>query len=220
MMRMFWHILRRDLIRRMPGGRDGGAALPLLFFLCVVILYPFAVGPNARILEQTGGGILWVAALLASILPLERLVRGDIEGGIFDQFAVRDIAEETVLLARLVAHWISFAPLLLLACFPAAALLGLPAERLGSLLLSLLVGTPGLAAIGLLIACLTAGLKSASALGGILLIPLSVPLLIFGAGAYQTGEIAPLAFCASMSLVLCAIAPIAGAGAIRAARER
>jgi heme exporter protein B len=82
--------------------------LPLLFFLAVAMLFPFAVGPDARLLGRTGAGVIWVAALLAAILPLDRLVEPDLEAGFFDQWALRGIAEEALLLVRIIAHWISF----------------------------------------------------------------------------------------------------------------
>ena len=215
-----FHIFLRDLARLAPGGQArGGTLLPLLFFLAVAMLFPFAVGPDAPLLARTGGGVVWVAALLAAILPLDRLVSPDLEGGFFDQWALRGIAEEAVLAVRLIAHWLSFGPPLMLAALPAAALLGLDAATLRALELGLLAGTPGLAAIGLLIAGLTASLRSGAALAGLLLIPLAVPILIFGAGSLAPGGEAGLALTAAISLVLMAITPLAAGTAIRATRE-
>ena len=85
-------ILRRDLALLLPGGRRGGSMLPILFFLSVAMLYPFAVGPNPTLLARTGGGVIWVAALLAAILPLDRLLAPDLEQGFFDQWALRGVA--------------------------------------------------------------------------------------------------------------------------------
>ncbi|MEO6041957.1 MAG: heme exporter protein CcmB [Croceibacterium sp.] len=212
-------ILRRDLALLIPGGRRGGALLPVLFFLAVAMLYPFAVGPNAALLARTGGGVLWVAALLAAILPLDRLLASDLERGFFDQWALRGIAEEAVVAVRLLAHWVSFGPPLMLAALPAAALLGLSGATLRTVELGLLAGTPGLAAIGLIIAALTVGLRGGAALGGLLMIPLAVPLLVFGAGALSTGGTAGIALTAAISLLLVAIAPFAAGAAIRGARE-
>jgi heme exporter protein B len=211
-------LLRRDLGLAFGGGR-GGPWLPVLFFVAVAVLYPFAVGPDAPLLAQTGGGVLWIAALLASILPIDRLVAPDVENGVFDQLTLRGMSEEAVLTIRLVAHWLSFGPLLLLATLLAAALFDLPAATLRTLLIGLLAGTPGLAAIGLVIAALTASVRGGAALGGLLLIPLSVPILIFGAGALARPDSAGLALCAAISLALCAVAPFASAAAVRAARE-
>lgn len=119
----------------------------------------------------------------------------------------------------IIAHWLSFGPPLLLATFPAAALLKIEGESFSILLLGLLAGTPGLAAIGLMIAALTASLRAGAALSGLLLIPLALPILIFGAGALARGDPVSLGFVGAISLGLVAIAPFAAGAAIRAARE-
>lgn len=212
-------LLKRDLATLLPGGRRGGTLLPLLFFLAVAMIYPFAVGPEPALLARTGGGVIWVAALLAAILPLERLVSADLEAGVFDQLHLRGVSEELAMASRLLAHWLAFAPLLLLATLPAAALLGLPGVTVRTLLIGLLAGTPGLAAIGLAIAALTASLRGGAALAGLMVIPLAIPILIFGAGALARPDPAALAFTAAISLGLCALAPFAAGAAIRAARE-
>lgn len=213
-------ILRRDLSLLLPGGRRGGTMLPILFFLAVAMLYPFAVGPNPTLLARTGGGVIWVAALLAAILPLDRLLAPDLEQGFFDQWALRGVAEEAVVAVRVLAHWLSFGPPLMLAALPAAALLGLEGEALRTVELGLLAGTPGLAAIGVIIAALTVTLRGGgAALAGLMLIPLAVPILIFGAGALSTGGQGGIALTGAISLLLVAIAPFAGGAAIRAARE-
>ncbi len=211
-------LLRRDLARFFPFA-GSGAALPVVFFVAVAMLYPFAVGPDANLLARTGGGVVWIAALLAAILPLEKLVARDIELGVFDQLRLRGVTEEVMMAVRLAAHWLSFGPPLILATFPAAALLNLDGPSLHLLLLGLLAGTPGLAAIGLTIAALTASLRAGAALSGLLLIPLALPILIFGAGALTRQDQASLGFVAAISLALVAIAPFAAGAAIRAARE-
>ena len=211
-------LLRRDLAL-LIGGRRGGVVMPLLFFLSVAMLYPFGVGPAAPLLARTGGGVIWVAALLAAILPLDRLVAPDLEQGFFDQWALRGIAEEMVIAVRMLAHWLTFGPTLMLAALPAAALLGIEGATLRTVELGLLAGTPGLAAIGVMIAALTASLRGGAALAGLLLIPLAVPLLVFGAGSLATGGESGLALCAAISLALVAVTPFAGGAAIRAARE-
>lgn len=215
-----WPIFRRDLALLLRGAQGrGGAALPLLFFLAVAMLYPFAVGPDARLLARTGAGVIWVAALLAAILPLDRLVEPDVEAGLFDQWALRGLSEEALLLVRIAAHWISFGVPLMLAAPVSATLLSLDGAQLWTVELGLLLGTPGLAAIGVTIAALTAGLRAGAALGGLLAIPLAVPLLIFGAGSLQPGGEGGLALLAACSLVALALAPFAGGAAIRAGRE-
>jgi len=213
-------LLKRDLARFLPGTASGGTMLPLLFFLAVAMLYPFAIGPNPTLLAATGGGVIWVAALLAAILPLDRLLASDMHEGFFDQWALRGISEEVVVAVRLLAHWLSFGPFIMLAALPASALVGIDGETLRIVELGLLAGTPGLAAIGIIIAAITVGLRSGgAALSGLLVIPLAVPLLIVGAGALSTGGDGGLALTAAISLLLVAIAPFAGGAAIRAARE-
>ncbi len=212
-------LLRRDVAAMFGGGRRGTTVLPVLFFLAVAMIYPFAVGPAPTLLARSGGGVLWVAALLAAILPLDRLLAGDVESGFFDQLFLRGIAEEAAVAVRVLAHWLSFGPPLMLAAVPASALVGIDGETLWTLELGLLAGTPGLAAIGVIIAALTVGLRGGAALSGLLLIPLAVPLLVFGAGALSTGGAGGIALTGAISLLLVAIAPFAGGAAIRAARE-
>ena len=216
---MILALLRRDLAQFFPF-TGSGAALPTVFFVAVAMLFPFAVGPDANLLAKTGGGVVWIAALLAAILPLEKLVARDIALGFFDQLKLRGATEEAMMAVRLLAHWLSFGPPLLLATFPAAALLKIEGESFSILLLGLLAGTPGLAAIGLMIAALTASLRAGAALSGLLLIPLALPILIFGAGALARADPVSLGFVGAISLGLVAIAPFAAGAAIRAAREQ
>jgi heme exporter protein B len=211
-------LLRRDLAQFFPF-TGSGAALPVVFFVAVAMLFPFAVGPDANLMAKTGGGVVWIAALLAAILPLEKLVARDIELGFFDQLKLRGVTEEAMMAVRLIAHWLSFGPPLVLATLPAAALLKIGGETFQILLLGLLAGTPGLAAIGLMIAALTASLRAGAALSGLLLIPLALPILIFGAGALARQDQVSLGFVAAISLALVALAPFAAGAAIRAARE-
>lgn len=218
MIRQLLLLLRRDLAMLLPGGRRGGTMLPLLFFVAVAMLFPFAVGPDAALLTRTGGGVIWIAALLAAILPLDRLIEPDLELGMFDQLALRGMSEEAIIAVRVLAHWLSFGPPLMFATLPAAALLGLDAEHLRLVELGLLVGTPGLAALGVTVAALTAGLRGGVALAGLLVIPLAVPLLIFGAGSLATGGTSGIALSGAASLVLLALTPFAAGAAVRNAR--
>lgn len=211
-------LLRRDLALLLGAGRRGATILPVLFFVAVAMLMPFAIGPDPKLLARVGGGTIWVAALLAAILPLDRLIEPDLEHGMFDQWALRGIAEEAVIAVRIFAHWLGFGPPLILAAVPAAALLGLDGPTLRTVELGLLAGTPGLAALGVTVAALTAGLRGGTALAGLLVIPLAVPLLIFGAGSLAPGGETGLAYCAAASLVLLALAPFASGAAIKAAR--
>jgi heme exporter protein B len=210
---LVWRELRQS-------AAGGAALLPLIFFLLVATLFPFAVGPDGPLLARTGGGALWMAALLAALLPVDRLIEPDRAAGVLDQLAVRGVTEETVALAKLAGHWLSFGPPLMVAALPAAALMKLPQDVLLRLELGLLVGTPGLAALTLGVAALTAGLRPGGALAGLLMLPLAVPLLIFGAGLVERGtEAGALQLLGAVSLLLVAGAPFVAGAAIRAARD-
>lgn len=209
-------LIARDLS---SGARRAGLWLPVAFLLLVASLYPFAVGPGAAILARTGGGMLWIAALLASLLPVDSLIAPDRDSGLLDQLSLRGIGEEMIVTARLLSHWIGFGPPLMLASLPAAALLKLDAATIARLELGLLLGTPALAALGVLVAALTAGLRSSGALAGLLALPLCVPLLIFGAGTLTDGSGSAFKLLAASSLLLIAITPFAGGAALRAARD-
>ena len=209
------------ILRELRLGAAGGAMfLPLVFFLLVATLFPFAVGPDGPLLARTGGGALWMAALLAALLPVDRLVEPDRESGMLDQLAVRGVGDEQVAAAKLAGHWLGFGPPLMLAAIPGAALLKLPEEILVRLEIGLLAGTPGLAALALIVAALTAGLRSGGALAGLLLLPVAVPILIFGAAYVERGgDSGALKLLAAASLFLVAIAPFAAGAAIRAGRD-
>ncbi|HYE26661.1 MAG TPA: heme exporter protein CcmB [Allosphingosinicella sp.] len=210
-------LVLRDLRQAAAGG---ALFLPVFFFLLVATLFPFAVGPDGPLLGRIGGGALWTAALLAALLPIDRLVEPDREAGMLDQLAVRGLGDEQVAAAKLAGHWLGFGPPLMLAAIPGAALLKLPQEILWRLEIGLLAGTPGLAALALVVAALTAGLRSGGALAGLLLLPVAVPILIFGAGyVEQGGDSGALKLLAASSLFLVALAPFAAGAAIRAARD-
>jgi len=211
-MNPFVRLVRRDLARAFA---HGGAWLPLVFYLLVATLFPFAIGPDPALLAKVGSGALWTAALLAALLPVERLVRPDIASGVLDQFAIRGQSDESVAAAKLVAHWLSFGPLLMAATLLAAALLNLDGPTLTRLEVGLLLGTPGLAALGLAVAALTASLRSTGALIGLVMLPLAVPLLIFGAGSGAGA----LKLLAATSLLFVAGAPFVAGAALRAGRS-
>ena len=209
-------IIRRELSLAFG---QGGGMMPILFFLLVATLYPFAIGPDALLLGKTGGGILWIAALLAALLPVDRLIRPDHENGMLDQYQVRGVTDETVALAKMIGHWLGFGPPLMLAVLPAAALLKLDAAIVLRLELGLAIGTPGLAALALATASLTVGLRGAAALAGLLMLPLCIPLLIFGAGSLAPDGMGALKLLGAVSLVLVAGAPFAAGAALRAMRD-
>ena len=204
---MIARLIGRDIRR----GFTGAAWLPIAFFLLVATLIPFAVGPDAKLLGQIAPGILWIAALTAALLPIERLVEPDRADGVLDQLALRGVAEESVAIAKIIAHWLAFAPLLLIAAIPASALLAMDGPSLAQSALALAIGTPALAALAVAVAAVTAGLPRAGSLAGLLLLPLAVPLLIFGASNALLLE-------AAVSLLITAGAPFVSGAAIRAAR--
>ncbi|MEG3177907.1 heme exporter protein CcmB [Sphingomonas sp. RB3P16] len=197
---------------------SGGMINALAFFLLVTILFPFAVGPDTVLLARIGGGVIWAAALLAALMPVERLVGPDAEAGVLDQLSVRGFAMPTVAAAKIVAHWLGFGPPLMLAAVVAAGLLGLPATTLGTVELGLLIGTPGLAALAVATSALVTGLRGAGSVAGLVMLPLAVPLLIFGAGSLD-GGMAAVKLLAATSLVLLAGAPFVAGAAMRSALD-
>lgn len=206
---MLWTLFRRDagLIARSPA-----LWLPVMFFVLVAALFPFAVGPDARLLARIAPGIIWVAALLASLLPVETLLAPDVEDGSIDQLIARGIALELVCAARIAAHWLGFAVPLLAALPVAAVLLGLDAATAMRLAAALLLGTPALASLAVVAAALTAGLKGGGALAGLIVLPLALPVLIFGVGSDVAGAFRLLA---AASLVALALGPFAAAAALK-----
>lgn len=204
---MIGRLIARDVRR----GLTGPAWLPVAFFLLVATLVPFAIGPDAQLLSRVATGILWIAALTAALLPIERLIEPDRASGVLDQLALGGLAEESVAIAKIAAHWLTFAPLLLIAALPASALLAMDGDAVMRAMLALAIGTPGLAALAVAVAAVTAGLPRAGALAGLLLLPFAVPLLIFAVGDALLLE-------AAVSLLLTAGSPFVAGAAIRASR--
>jgi len=197
----------------------GGLWLPIIFYLAVATLFPFVTGPDKALLAATGGGILWISALLASLLPIERLILPDREAGVLDQLNLRGWSDEWIAAAKIAGHILAFGVPLMLASIIASALIGLPEERLATLLIGLALALPALAGLGVTIAALTAGLNGASALGGLLLVPLAVPILIFGAATLDDSPGNAMQLLLAISLAMTALSPFAAGAALRAARE-
>lgn len=206
------------IAREVRRGLHGAAWLPVAFFLLVATIVPFAVGPDARLLGRIGGGALWIAALTAALLPVERLIDPDRADGVLDQLALAGTLDEAVGAAKIAGHWLTFGPLLLIAAVPGSFMVGLDGPALARSLLSLAIGTPALAALAVAVAALTAGLPRAGALAGLLMMPLAVPLVIFSAAATGDGESAALKLEAAVSLLIVAGAPFITGAAIRASR--
>ncbi len=211
---MIGALIRRDVRR----GLAGAAWMPVAFFLLVAAIVPFAVGPDAQLLARIGGGALWIAALTAALLPIERLIEPDRADGVLDQLALSGASEEGVAIAKIVGHWLTFGPLLLIAAVPASVLVGLDGAALVRAIVALAIGTPALAALAVAVAALTAGLPRAGSLAGLLLMPLAVPLVIFGAAATGVDPGGALKLEAAVALLTLAGAPFVTGAAIRASR--
>lgn len=218
MIRAFGLIMRRELTIAFRRWSD--LALPLMFFVIVCTLFPLAVGQDAETLRDIGPGAIWVAALLATLLSLNSLFREDFEDGSLEQLALSPQPLTVLLLAKTSAHWIvTELPLVIIA--PILALgFGMPASGISGLMLTLLIGTPALSLIGSVGAALTAGLRGASGLLALLLLPLTVPVLIFGArAAALAGEglaiDGPLFLLGGLTLLALTLTPFATAAAVR-----
>ncbi len=211
-------LLIRDLRLAMRAG--GGFGLGLAFFLLVAVLVPLGVGPEGRVLAMIAPGILWVGALLACLLSLDRIFALDFEDGSLDLLATAPIPLEGVVAVKALAHWLVTGLPLTLVAPVLAVLLNLPAGGFGWLVLSLALGTPALSVIGAFGAALTVGLKRGGLLLSLLVLPLYVPTLIFGAEVVRRGTSGletgtPLALLAAITLGSAALLPFAAAAAIR-----
>jgi heme exporter protein B len=192
-------LLLRDMRLAMRAG--GGFGLSLAFFLIVVVLVPFGVGPEMGLLSKIAPGILWVGALLACLLSLDRIFALDFEDGTLDLLATAPLPLEAVVSVKSLAHWITTGLPLVLAAPVLGVLLGLQSDAFYWIVLSLLMGTPALSVIGTFGAALTVGLKRGGLLLSLLVLPLYVPTLIFGAELARRG-IAGMDVGTPMSLLL------------------
>jgi heme exporter protein B len=192
-------LLLRDVRLAMRAG--GGFGLSLAFFLIVVVLVPFGVGPEMGLLSKIAPGILWVGALLACLLSLDRIFALDFEDGTLDLLATAPLPLEAVVSVKSLAHWITTGLPLVLAAPVLGVLLGLQSDAFYWIVLSLLLGTPALSVIGTFGAALTVGLKRGGLLLSLLVLPLYVPTLIFGAELARRG-IAGMDVGTPMSLLL------------------
>ena len=192
-------LLLRDVRLAMRAG--GGLGLSLAFFLIVVVLVPFGVGPEMGLLSKIAPGILWVGALLACLLSLDRIFALDFEDGTLDLLATAPLPLEAVVSMKSLVHWITTGLPLVLAAPVLGVLLGLQSDAFYWIVLSLLLGTPALSVIGTFGAALTVGLKRGGLLLSLLVLPLYVPTLIFGAELARRG-IAGMDVGTPMSLLL------------------
>jgi len=212
-------ILMRDM--RLAVRVGGGALIGVLFFLIVVTLVPFAIGPDLVLLARIGPAILWLGALLATLLALDRLIAMDQEDGSLDLILMAPVPLELALAAKALAHWLSTGLPLVVAAPLLGLLLNLDPAATGAVALTLAAGTPALTFIGLIGAALTVALRRGGLLLAILVLPLSIPVLIFGVAAANAAIVGPVPFGTPFS-ILCAltlisivIGPFAAAVALR-----
>ena len=218
-MSAFLAIVRRDLlIARRQGG---GSLLAVAFFVVVAALFPFAVGSEPAVLRGIAPGVIWVSALLATLLSLDRLFQADFEDGSLDILALSPQPLFLTVLAKVLAHWLVVGVPLVIAAPLTGILLNLPIEAFPVLIASALIGTPALSLIGAIGAALTAGIRRGGVLVPLLVLPLYIPTLIFGVAA--TGAPAnaaePLMLLVAVSLMALVLAPLAAAAALRLALE-
>src|SRR2546421_3750786 len=216
-------LLLRDI--RLAVRVGGGALMGVLFFLIVVTLVPFAIGPDLVQLRRFGPAILWLGALLASLLTLDRLLAADHEDGSLDLLLMGSTPLELSLLAKAVAHWITTGLPLVIAAPLLGLFLNLEPIAIGGVALTLLAGTPALTCIGLIGAALSVALRRGGLLLPVLVLPLTVPVLIFGVSASNAAIVGPVTFGAPF-LILCALSlgslvlgPFAAAAALRSSSE-
>lgn len=214
----FWRLLRRDLTLALR--RRGDIANPLLFFVLAVTLFPLGIGPEPQRLAEIAPGVLLVAALLATLLSLDGLFRSDFEDGALEQLLLMPQPLSVLVLAKILAHWlVTGLPLLMLSPL-LGVVLHLNSTGIAALMAALALGTPVLSLVGAIGIALTVGLRRGGMLLSLLVLPLYVPVLIFGAGAVAqsqmgldySGQLALLG--ALLALALC-LAPLACAAALR-----
>jgi len=214
----FAAIVRRDLTLAVRYRTE--AAHPLLFFLIVVALVPLGLSPRRETLELIAPGVFWIGALLATLLSLERMFRTDFEDGSLELMLISPHPLPLIVLAKILAHWLVTGLPLLVAAPLSALLLGLPANGLATLLVTLVLGTPTLSAVGAIGVALTVGLRRGGMLLSLLVLPLYVPVLVFAASAVSAatdglpilGQIYVLGALAALSVTL---APVTAAAALR-----
>jgi len=212
-------LLLRDL--RLAVRVGGGALIGVLFFLIVVTLMPFAVGPDLALLGRIGPAILWLGALLANLLALDRLITVDYEDGSLDLLLMARVPLELAVAVKALAHWLTTGLPLVIAAPVLALFLDLEPRAMAAVALTLLVGTPALTCIGAMGAALAVTLRRGGLILAVLVLPLTIPVLIFGVAAANAAVVGPMPFgppftilCA-LSLISFVIGPFAAAAALR-----
>ena len=215
-------LIARDV--RLAFRQGGGGLLAVGFFAVTCILFPFGVGPEPEVLRRIAAGVVWVAALLASLLSLDRLFQADLEDGSLDLLALGRTPLDLVVLAKCLAHWLTTGLPLVVAAPVLAALLNLESGAWPVLILALLLGTSSLSLIGAVGAALTVGVRRGGVLLSLLVLPLVVPVLIFGVAAVDAAALGlnprpHLLLLAGTGLFSVVLAPLAGAAALRLALD-
>lgn len=215
-------IFVRDL--RVAFRVGGGTGIGVVFFLAIVIIVPFAVGPDLPLLARIGPAMLWIGALLATLLGLDRIFSADHDDGSLDQLLLAPVPLELAAAAKGVAHWVATGLPLVIAAPLLGLLLGIDAAPLAAVTLTLLIGTPGLTFLGLVGAALATALPRGGLLVAVLILPMTIPVLIFGVAASGAAAGAvpvetSLKLVAAMSLATLVLGPIAAAAAIRQIRD-
>ena len=218
----FLHLVRLELTLALRGGI--GTLMTVVFFVIAVTLFPLGVGPELGLLSRIAPGAIWVAALLAALLSLDRLFVADHEDGSLEQLMLGVLPLEFVVLAKTVAHWLTTGLPLCTAAPVLAILLNMSVDGLVILIVSLLLGTPILSLIGAVGAALTVGLRRGGSLIALLVLPLYVPVLIFGVGAVEgavldVGVRANLSILAGGLVAALTLGPLAAAAALRTTAE-
>lgn len=217
-MNFFWAAVRRDLLLAFRHRNE--IVNPLAFFLMVAVLFPLGVSPEAKFLAQVAPGVIWVAALLASLLSVDGIFRTDFDDGSLEQMLISPQSLGVLVLAKVVSHWFISGFLLALLSPLLAMMLFLPSSGLFALVVSLLLGTPTLSLIGAIGAALTVGLRKGGVLISLLVLPLYIPVLIFGAGTVQAAAVGMpiagyLALLAAVLVVSLMVAPWAIVAALK-----
>jgi len=218
-MSAFTALLLRDM--RLSIRVGGGALMGALFFLIVVVMMPFAVGPDLNLLARIGPAILWLGALLASLLALDRLFAVDHEDGSLDLLMMGSMPLELAVLAKAIAHWLTTGLPLVIIAPVLGLMLNVELSAMGVVALTLLAGTPALTFIGLIGAALSVALRRGGLLLAVLVLPLTIPVLIFGVAAANAAIVGPAPFGPPFT-ILCALSlgslvlgPVAAAAALR-----
>lgn len=218
----FLEVVRRDLRLALRQGSD--SLMVVTFFVLTVVLFPFGIGPEAGILERVAAGVLWVTALLASMLSLDRLFQADYEDGSLELLVLTPTSVMVVVLAKVLAHWLTTGLPLLAAAPILAVLLHMNSDGFAVLMLTMLIGTPVLSLIGAIGAALVLGARRGGVLVSLLILPLYVPVLIFGVGAIDAAvqglSAEPHLLILGAMLAACLpLAPLATSAALRQALE-